>query len=244
MAAMSETASSSITASPELNPALDRKGLAESFRQAGRVHIPNVLTNVSAERIYRCLVQETKWSLTFNKGTHFLDLENVSQEERSKFAFGAWERARSDFQYFFDNHRLSVDGEPYPDQKHYHAKIVAFLNSPTLLAFIREVTGLAAIQRTDAQATLYRQGDFLTVHDDSTGGHKRLAAYVLNLTPIWRADWGGVLQFLDAAGHVEEGYVPCFNALNVFRVPMQHSVSQVALYGSLRYSITGWFHAR
>jgi len=104
--------------SPELNPALDRARLAEAFRQAGRVHIPNTLTNVSAERIYRCLVQGTKWSLTFNKGTNFLDLANVSQEERSKLAFGAWSVARSDFQYFFDNHRLSVDGEPYPDQTH------------------------------------------------------------------------------------------------------------------------------
>ena len=244
MALMANTAGSTADASPELNPELDCPRLGEAFRRAGRVHIPNALTKFSAERIYRSLVQETKWSLTFNKGTHFLDLENVSQEERSKLAFGAWERARSDFQYFFDNHRLSVDGEPYPDQTHYYAKIVAFLNAPPMLAFMREVTGLAAIQRTDAQATLYRPGDFLTVHDDSIGGHKRLAAYVLNLTPIWRADWGGVLQFLDAAGHVEEGYVPCFNALNVFRVPTQHSVSQVALYGSLRYSITGWFHAR
>ena len=120
-----------------------------------------------------------------------------------------------------------------------HPGAVGWRSTSSRLSF-----GLAAIQRTDAQATLYRPGDFLTVHDDSIGGHKRLAAYVLNLTPIWRADWGGVLQFLGANGHVEEGYVPCFNALNVFRVPTQHSVSQVALYGSLRYSITGWFHAR
>src|SRR6267142_4160422 len=149
MAAMPNTATSTADASPELNPELDRARLAETFRQAGRVHIANALTNVSAERIYRCLVQETKWSLTFNKGTNFLDLANVSQEERSKLAFSAWNRARSDFQYFFDNHRLSVDGEPYPDQTHYCAKIVAFLNAPPMLDLIRDVTGLAAVQRTD-----------------------------------------------------------------------------------------------
>ena len=43
-------------------------------------------------------------------------------------------------------------------------------------------------------------GDFLTVHDDETGGRKRLVAYVLNLTPIWRPDWGGALNFLGPTG--------------------------------------------
>ncbi|HYM18236.1 MAG TPA: 2OG-Fe(II) oxygenase family protein [Micropepsaceae bacterium] len=231
-------------APPELNSALDRAALSRRFRNDGRVHIANVLTRPAAERLYRALTQETPWALTLNKGPHFLDFEKLPPEERTKLAFAAWERARSGFAYFFDNHRLSRDGEPYPDHKHYFAKIVAFLNAPHFLAFMREVTGLGDIAWADAQATLYRPGDFLTVHDDRTGGHKRLAAYVLNMTPGWRADWGGVLQFIDPSGHIAEGYVPAFNALNVFRVPAQHSVSQVALYGGLRYSITGWFHAR
>jgi Rps23 Pro-64 3,4-dihydroxylase Tpa1-like proline 4-hydroxylase len=64
------------------------------------------------------------------------------------------------------------------------------------------------------------------------------------MTPEWRPDWGGILQFIDARGNIAEGYTPCFNALNIFRVPAVHSVSQVALYGGFRYSVTGWFHAR
>jgi Rps23 Pro-64 3,4-dihydroxylase Tpa1-like proline 4-hydroxylase len=52
-----------------------------------------------------------------------------------------------------------------------------------------------------------------------------------------------VLNFYDARGHIEEGFVPTFNALNLFRVPAWHSVSQVAIFGGLRYSVTGWFHA-
>ena len=227
-----------------LNPALDRTRLAQAFRASGRVHIPSALTKPAADRIYRCLTEETKWSLTFNNGNNFFDLDNVSQEERNKLVFAAWQRAPDGFQYFFDNHRLSRDGEPYPDPSHFFAKVVAFLNSGPMLSFLRELTGLQGIERADAQATLYRPGDFLSVHDDETGGHKRLAAYVLNFTPIWRAEWGGVLQFLGPDQHIEEGYVPAFNAMNVFRVPSLHSVTQVALYGGHRYSITGWFHAR
>ena len=229
---------------PALNPAVDRTVLAEMFRTRGRVHIPNVLTRASAERLYRCLAQETKWTLTLNNGRDFLDVENATLEERNKLALSAWQRARNDFQYLFDNHRLSRAGEPYEDQAHYLARIMEFLNSPALLGFVREITGLSDIAWTDAQATLYRPGDFLNVHDDSKGGHKRLAAYVLNMTPAWRPDWGGVLQFVSPSGNIEEGYVPTFNALNVFRVPKLHFVSHVAPYGGYRYSVTGWFHAR
>lgn len=229
---------------PELNPALDRAALGSAFRQKGRVHIPSVLTSRAAERLHRCLTNETTWSVTFNSGSDFLDVAYSTLEERSGLALGAMRRAASGFHYVFDNHRLSRNGEAYPDQAHYLARVVEFLNSAPVLGFVREITGLDAVAWTDAQATLYRPGDFLTMHDDRIGGHKRLAAYVLNMTPHWRAEWGGVLQFVDQSGHVDEGYVPAFNALNLFRVPMLHSVSQVAIFGGLRYSITGWFHAR
>ena len=229
--------------SPELDPALNPSRLADAFRARGRLHIPNVLTKVSAERIYRCLTQETAWSLTFNKGRDFCDLDNVSQEERSKLALAAWQRAPNGFQYFFENHRLSRDGEAYRDPSHYYAEVVAFLNSRSVLSLMCSVTGLPAIEWADAQATLYRPGDFFMVHNDEIGGHKRLIGYALDLTPYWRAAWGGVLQFHGEDRHIEEGYVPAFNALNIFRVGVLHSVSQVALYGGLRYSITGWFHA-
>jgi Rps23 Pro-64 3,4-dihydroxylase Tpa1-like proline 4-hydroxylase len=236
--------STAIHDTPELNPALDRAALTEEFRRKGRVHIASVLTPKSAERLQHCLAKETQWSVTFNQGSDFMDVAYASLAERSKLAIGAMRRATSDFQYVFDNHRLSRNGEPYPESTHHLARIVEFLNSPPVLGFVRGVTGLGAIAWADAQATLYRPGDFLTLHDDRIGGHKRLAAYVLSMTPDWRAEWGGVLQFLDERGHIDEGYVPAFNALNLFRVPVLHSVSQVAIFGGMRYSVTGWFHAR
>jgi SM-20-related protein len=227
-----------------LSAAIDRAGAAESFGNSGRVHIPSVLTEATAARLFQCLSQETKWTVTLNNGRDFLDVENATAEERAKLTISAWQRARGSFQYLFDNHRLTRHGEQYSDPAHYHARVVEFLNSPTLLGLVREITGIPAIAWADAQATLYRPGDFLTVHDDETGGHKRLVAYVLNMTPGWRAEWGGVLQFVGPSGHIEHGYVPTFNALNLFRVPTKHFVSLVAPFGGLRYSVTGWFHGR
>jgi 2OG-Fe(II) oxygenase superfamily len=91
----------------------------------------------------------------------------------------------------------------------------------------------------------YAATHFLTAHDDRDESKGRVAAYVLNLTPRWSSDWDGLLQFLDADGHVAEAYTPAFNALNVFRVPQPHSVSFVAPFaGQPRLSITGWFRRR
>lgn len=234
-------------AGPRLNPNLDRARFSSEFHAKGRVHIPGVLTQDSARRLFLALKDETPWRLTLNKGDQFLDFPNLSQEERNKIATGAWQRAQSQFQYLFDTHRLSMNGESYPDPGHYLAKVVAFLNSQEVLSLVRQVTGTPAAEWADAQATLYRPGDFLTQHNDLKslpGGYKRIAAYVLNMSPVWNADWGGILNFHDARGHIEEGLVPTFNALNMFRVPTVHSVSQVSLFGGHRYSVTGWFHAK
>ena len=119
------------------------------------------------------------------------------------------------------------------------------LNSAPFLAFIRALTGDSRAAYVDAQATRYRPGDFLTAHDDDVEGKNRLFAYVMNFTPAWRADWGGLLAFHDADGHVAEAYTPTFNALNIFRVPQVHAVTQVASFAAgPRLSITGWIRER
>ena len=115
------------------------------------------------------------------------------------------------------------------------------LNSEAFLGFVRQLTGDPRPVYCDAQATRYRAGQFLTAHDDNLAGKDRLYAYVLNLTPAWRIEWGGLLMFHDADGHVAEAYAPKFNAINIFSVPAWHSVSQVASYvDQHRLAITGW----
>ena len=109
---------------------------------------------------------------------------------------------------------------------------------------MRAVTGDDTIAFADAQATRFDPGHFLTCHDDKVGGKSRRVAYVLSLSPVWRPDWGGALQFFGVDGNIEQAYVPTYNAINLFRVPSDHSVSIVAPFaGASRYSITGWLRS-
>ena len=228
---------------PELNPMLDREVLAKEFARSKRIHITNILTKPSAERVYRTLTGQTAWTTTHNTGGKRVDVRNLAQGERAQISLAACEWAHHNFAYLYDNHRMSYDGEPYADQNHYLAKFVSFLNSPAFIGFIREVTGMPAVAYADAQATLYRAGDFLTEHDDTAGDKNRLAAYVFSFTTRWLSDWGGVLEFVNDRAHIGPGFVPEFNSLNLFSVPQIHLVSQVTLFGGQRYSVTGWLRS-
>ena len=233
---------------PILNPALDVSRMAMEFTRNGRVHIPDILTPESAARVHRCLEQETEFSIITRKDDGYVRLRpgaGLSPQQQADLMNRTYAAAREGFHYLYDNHPMSNDGEPYAEPAHYLAAITGFLNSEAMLDFARHVTGSTAIDFAEAQATRYRPGHFLNLHDDSHGRHKRVAAYVLNMTPRWRPDWGGALLFQDRPGHIAEGYLPAFNALNILAVPQPHWVEMVAPYaGAARYAITGWFRSR
>lgn len=231
----------------ELGTGIDAGEIARVFQRTGRVHIPGVLAPATAAAIYTVLARDTPWQLSVNPAGRHMDLgvdrvDAVPQAQRAALLQSLHEGAREGFQYLFNNFPMFdlYRAGTFPD--HPLMRVYEFLNGEDFLGLARRVTGIEGIAFADAQATLYRPGHFLTAHDDNVSGKNRLAAYVLSLTPDWRADWGGILQFIDDDGHVAEGYTPAFNALSVLRVPQKHAVSYVAPFaGHGRYSITGWF---
>lgn len=232
---------------PRLNPALNPADITAAYGRDRRVHIPNILTADSAQRVHRCLEQETQFSIVTRNQDGYVRLRPgavLSPQQQADLLRNTYAQARDGFHYLYDNHPMSNDGEPYPDPTHYLAAVTRFLNSAPFLDFVRVVAGSSAIQFAEAQATRYSHGHFLNQHDDSHGRHGRIAAYVLNMTPHWRSDWGGALLFSDRPGHISEGFLPAFNALNIFAVPQEHLVGFVTPFaGAHRYSITGWFRS-
>jgi SM-20-related protein len=224
----------------------DVKAIARLYATAGRVHIRPVFSAASAERIHHSLQHEVPWQLSLNDGERAVSRDAASfdtlpEADRARVFESVHASAARRFQYIYYNLPLSDLYEQGELRDLYLMRVHEFLNSTEFLSFARDVTGVASIALADAQATCYRAGHFLTRHDDLAHGKKRIAAYVLNFTPRWLADWGGILQFIDKDGHIAEGYTPVFNALNLFRVPQPHSVSHVAPFAQgSRLSITGW----
>ncbi len=230
-------------------PHHDPLAYAAEFARRGRLHIAGFLDEGDAKRIHDALLKRTSWNLTIlHDGARDVtpaQWDALTPQQKAKFEFEVIEAARRRFEGRYCTVRLSDNGEAFTGDVPELVALSRFLNDEPYLSFMRVVTGMPAIALTDAQATLYNPGDFLLEHDDANTPRKHLAAYVLNLTPRWRPEWGGLLSFIDPQGGVEETFTPSWNAINLLKVPQPHYVSFVAPYASAgRFSVTGWMRAR
>lgn len=219
---------------------------ANALAIEGHARIEPVLDADAATRLCAFLTDTAPWMRVMNQEAKTWDLDigelqALSAHQAERMMKIIHDQARHGFQFLFDSVRVSEDrvertarGLPIDD-------LVSAFNTPEWLDVFRRLTGVPEIAMVDGQATRYLPGHFLTAHDDDVDGKNRIAAYVLNLTPQWRTEWGGLLQFHDGEGDVAHALKPRFNALHLLKVPQVHSVSHVAPFaGGPRLSITGW----
>nr|WP_314434885.1 2OG-Fe(II) oxygenase family protein [uncultured Brevundimonas sp.] len=231
---------------PRLSPLApeQRAAIRERLTLTGRTQIEGVLQAADAQALYEA-AGAAEYNVVTRRGTGHVDLPAAwlaSLQPGQKQALGqaVQASAQTDFQYLYDNHPihdLVQAGQAAPIWR----DLLAFLNGEEFLNLMRDVTGEPGIALADSQLTRYRAGHFLTEHDDHAEGKNRFYAYVLNLTPVWRIEWGGLLAFHGQDGNVAEAFTPRFNTLNLLKVPSPHSVTQVALSAAAdRISVTGW----
>jgi Rps23 Pro-64 3,4-dihydroxylase Tpa1-like proline 4-hydroxylase len=231
-----------------LAPDIDVMGLRDRFARDRRVRIQPFLDEDVAVAIHEHLRVREDWKQVVNSGDKVFELDRATRASMSAAQVAALDEAvrqgaRAGFQFRYESVRLP-DGNAAPDDD--ASAIGGFtrwMSSDPVRTLVRDVTGCADIAFADGQATAYAPGDFLTGHDDAVAGKRRRAAYVLGLTPAWRAEWGGLLLFHGPHGAVE-GAAPGFNSIDLFAVPQPHSVSLVTPSApSRRYAVTGWLRA-
>lgn len=235
-----------------LNKDLDIEALSREYRERQRIRIPNVFRKDAAERIHACLCNEVPWRLSFHDKTRpegerevVLTREEfsaMSPADRAALHQRVYqEAAEGGFQYLYNSYMLIDAWLRDLDPHLYIHKVLAYLGTDHFIEFAKRVTGKTDIDRVDAHATRYVRGHFLKAHNDPHPTQVRRVAYVLSFTPVWQIDWGGLLHFIDDDDRVVETFVPNFNSLTLFTVPIMHSVSCVTPYATAeRLSITGW----
>lgn len=225
------------------------RGAARAFARDGFVQVRPILAEADAAALHHHLAHELEWWRVVNQGERTWDIGPESLVEMSREGGGqllelVHRRARDGFQFLFDAVRVSDHPAERRGRGWTIDALIDALNAPYSLQMLSRLIGQPSARMVDGQATRYLPGHFLTGHDDAIEGKGRLAAYVLNLTPEWRTEWGGMLLFHDDQGNVTRGVRPAFNALNLFRVPQRHSVSLVTPFaGAARYAVTGWIRA-
>lgn len=239
-----------------LDPALklavgegDFAAAAERLARTGRTRVPGLFGD-GAEALHAAvLAPDQPWVRTFlnplGADIPVATLEASSPEDQAHVTQQAYAGATEGLQFLFDRLRLGPAREAGAATPQILFDLLDLFNTEAFLDFARRLTGDDRIAFSDGQVTRYLPGHFLNRHSDANPRTERLYAYVLNLSPGWRAEWGGLLQFLDEGGDITETFVPSFGALNVFAVPQMHAVSTVAPFaGGSRYSVTGWWRAK
>lgn len=227
----------------------DVQALSRALQAFGHVHIPDFLDAVDAAALYDALRQRSDWNQVLTTTSGFVELDRTTRSgldaaKAKALDDAVYAQARQGFQYRFETVRVPDSASERAAGDDIVFRFAEMMSAGEGRDFLRAVTGADDIQYADAQGTAYSPGDFLTGHDDKIEGKSRRAAYVFGLTPVWRLEWGGLLLFHGADGHVERGLVPGFNSLNLFSVPQMHSVSEVTRAAAYRrYAITGWLRA-
>ncbi len=236
-------------------PALLNQNLAadvacHAYTGVGKAVLADLFTAEFATKLHACLSTEVEWNLVFRDNDkhydlHPLQLEALTAEKNQLLQQRVLANAKIGFQYLYYNLPLYDLRLNKSDLHPVLTQLCDLLDSAAFIKLMRQVTGDATIAFADYQATKFVTGNFLKTHDDAVAGKHRRAAYVINLTPAWNADWGGLLHFVAADGKVTGSFLPAYNAITLFQVPQKHFVSYVSPFASgQRISITGWLRAR
>jgi Rps23 Pro-64 3,4-dihydroxylase Tpa1-like proline 4-hydroxylase len=219
----------------------DWTALRRRFQQDRRLLVTEFLEDVAAERLHTALATEVPYDLAVrHDGADRKLIAPTDAEAATAIAQAAEEAADQRYGFAYESYMMVTAYLEGRDPQLPLHRLLEVLNSPNYLELMRFLTGKPVV-KLDAQATRYRPGHFLRRHNDFHPSDGRLCAYVLNLTRGWQADWGGLLQFLDADGQVNGTFLPGYNQLAIFEVPQWHVVSLVAPWASApRLSITGW----
>ena len=234
----------------ELNDGIDVDALSARFAAEGRVRIASFLTPAVAQALHDHLRARQDWKQVINSGDKVFELDRAARAALTADQAAALDQAvrngaRTGFQFRYEAIRLP-DGDATLPPVDDLSSLPDFLSSPPAIDLLRRIVDPSGgkVAFADGQATAFSPGDFLTAHDDEVAGKRRVAAYVLGLTPQWRADWGGALLFHGHGGAIE-GRSPGFNTLDLFAVPQVHSVSLVSPAAAYRrYAVTGWLRER
>jgi len=237
-----------------LNPKLKPDVWAKAYARDKLVQIPDVFEPELADEIEAVLRGQIQWRLVFAEADPTApggesvarltqqDIASLGRDAVAKRIGQVMERARDNYGYLYNAYPMIEAYTSGWDAEHPIHLLTEFLNSAEFLEFGRQVIGVDAVTKADAQATFYTRGNFLTRHVDEGHDDERRAAYTLGFTRRWEPDWGGLLMLLDGNKDIERAFLPRFNMLSIFDGRRIHSVSAVSPFaGDGRFQITGWF---
>lgn len=226
----------------KLQANLDLDYWARAFQQDMRCRVVDVMPIHSAQSMVESIQAHAEFRQAHILNNQYREISKaefsrLSHEDRTQLVRNVYQQAQLGVGFWYGRKGLDRKSErPL-------AEIYRWLSSHEVLTAVQAITGNPGLKSLSAQISSFAPGDFLTRHRDEVTAERRRIAFVLNLTPEWHPDWGGLLQFFHDNGDTRDAWSPLFNSLCLFDVKHVHSVTTIAPFTPKpRLAISGWFH--
>jgi len=245
-----------------LNPGLNFETLKEKYLEKRYIQIKDFLREDVAELVHEGLKDVGERNLWYSvrmgnpryfdrkrvKGNYMPDNFNFSYERFPLKNITIDDLKKDSFRYEQDNlKKLRLNPEMELPVEHPLRKLGDLLDSKEMHDLISFITkNPLSYYSVTLFASRFMPCDYISLHSDSSydGTSTRRVAFVLNMTKNWLVHWGGNLVVLDDSfENIIDDYMPRFNSLILFDVPLPHAVLPVSVYAqSERFAITGWYN--
>lgn len=233
----------------KINPALKKKDLASQFQAKSRLQVENFLDPKDAEKVFEMVNSCRHFKFKYNEGDKEvfvkpMELKGMTERRLREFGNRIFNTAqKGQFQYTYYSCPLSRETLSENQKLKPFGEVLDFLDGKDMQNFLKTVTG-EKVTGANAEVQWFKTDSFQTTGDGLHRREKRVLGYALEMTKDWNEDAGGVRFFKSKNGEVEDFYIPKFNSLTLFKVPMKNSISYITGYATgLKLSISGWFLA-
>lgn len=233
-----------MTHQPSLNPELDVDALSATWREDDRVRIDNFLAPDAVTEIVDACRNLPFDYIFFNQGKNYVVPEQsmaaMTPQQRQTLQHELLDQASRGVGFFYNGYRL--ENERLQNAPRILRDLFDLINSQQVVSLMEAITGFTDLEPASGHFSRYAPGHYLTRHSDNVTEERRKLAYVLNLTPEWHPDWGGLLQFYQQDGTPRDAWEPRLNNVSLFDVRHIHAVTYVTPYARApRLALAGWY---
>ena len=220
--------------------------LNKAYSKNGYAHISDFFKENQIKSLQSQLAGLDEWQRVLSQGgTHYALLPDERRVMTTKHIKSleqiAFNEAGKGYHTYLHDHVCLEEARTDNSAPRFLRGISESFNEYDFLEFARTVTGDTKINKVRVRLSRFGPGDFVTANNGNPKGSKRRAAFMVSLNVKWHSDWGGQLQFFGDDGHVQSGMTPKFNHMCIFKVPLDHAISQVSLFAQEKsYKIFGW----
>ncbi|XOV78506.1 MAG: 2OG-Fe(II) oxygenase family protein [Aestuariibacter sp.] len=229
------------------NDFIDVVKARRDFRDFGWAEIADIWIKSFTESVIQNVVRNVKFLNCFRIAGEHTELSDEQLKalsgEQQQQLFQQIHTAASQGNGYLYARRAIDDNSDKIDVGALH-QAFAWLKSEATLDLIKDITGKQDIITVSCMATRFSQGQFITREKASDRDSANRLGFIIDLSPHWQSDWGGLLQLhsTSMANEPASAFTPAFNSLLLFDAGRDFSLSYVAPFIKYyRYTLMGWF---